>query len=129
MDAFDADILIFLAKEDPRGDRVEPLLSESDPEDPPIGSVILISEVFGQPLERMHDLETERLLGILARLELKDVDRDIAEAAARLRAKYRLRLPDAIHLATAIVWGAARFHTNNSKDFGPHITELEVVLA
>ena len=30
--------------------------------------------------------------------------------------------------ATAIVWGAARFHTNNSKDFGPHIIEIEIVL-
>jgi predicted nucleic acid-binding protein len=42
-------------------------------------------------------------------------------------AKYRLRAADAIHLATAVVWGADRFHTNNRRDFGPHVTEVEVV--
>jgi predicted nucleic acid-binding protein len=42
-------------------------------------------------------------------------------------AKYRLKAADAIHLATAVVWGAERFHTSNRRDFGPHVTEVEVV--
>ncbi len=28
----------------------------------------------------------------------------------------------------AVVWGAERFYTHNTKDFGPHITEIEVVV-
>jgi predicted nucleic acid-binding protein len=58
---------------------------------------------------------------------LKPVDREVAEAAMAFGAKYRLRAADAIHLATAVVWGAERFHTNNRRDFGPHVTEVEVV--
>ena len=50
-----------------------------------------------------------------------------AEAATSLAAAHRLRAGDALHLATAVVAGADRFITNNRRDFGPSITEIEVV--
>jgi antitoxin (DNA-binding transcriptional repressor) of toxin-antitoxin stability system len=50
----------------------------------------------------------------------------VGPQAAVLGAKYRLRGPDATHLAAAIAMGATRFITNNSKDFGPFIKEIEV---
>jgi len=37
----------------------------------------------------------------------------IAEQAARLRAQYRLRTPDAIHIATAMIAGCDAFLTND----------------
>jgi predicted nucleic acid-binding protein len=46
--------------------------------------------------------------------------------AAVLGAKYKLRTPDAAHLATAISMSAHRFITNNSKDFDRSITEIDV---
>ena len=49
-----------------------------------------------------------------------------AAQAAVLGAKYKLRGPDATHLAAAIAMGATRFITNNSKDFGPFIKEIDV---
>jgi predicted nucleic acid-binding protein len=41
-------------------------------------------------------------------------DLEIANLAARLRAKYKLETPDAIHAATAILRGATAFVTNDS---------------
>jgi predicted nucleic acid-binding protein len=43
-----------------------------------------------------------------------------------LAAKYTLRAADAIHLATAVLAGADRFITNNRKDFGHQIAELDI---
>jgi hypothetical protein len=37
-----------------------------------------------------------------------------------------LRAADSIHLATAVTMGAHRFITNNSKDFGAYIEEIDV---
>lgn len=45
-----------------------------------------------------------------------------------LGAKYGLKAADVIHLATAVVWGAERFYTHNTKDFGPHITKIDIVV-
>ena len=44
-----------------------------------------------------------------------------------MAATHRLRAADAFHLATAVVAGADRFITNNRRDFGPSITEIEIV--
>ena len=37
-----------------------------------------------------------------------------------------LRAADAVHLATAVAMGAKRFITNNRRDFGPGIAEVDV---
>ena len=55
------------------------------------------------------------------------VRRLFAEAATALAAAHRLHGADAFHLATAVVAGADRFITNNRRDFGPSITEVDVV--
>ena len=130
MDAFDSDVLIFAAKDDPRGGRAAARLLTANPSmGTCIGSVVLLPEVLSLPLRAGATTEYRRLELLLARIDLKPVDTDTALLAISLGAKYRLKAPDAIHLATAVLWGAARFHTNNSKDFGPHITEIEVVLS
>jgi predicted nucleic acid-binding protein len=43
------------------------------------------------------------------------VDSNIAEIAAQLRANYNLRTPDAIQMATAINAGASFFLTNDAR--------------
>jgi predicted nucleic acid-binding protein len=50
----------------------------------------------------------------------------VTARAAVLGAQYKLRAPDATHLATAVRMGAHRFITNNSRDFGKSITEIEI---
>lgn len=126
IDAFDADVLIYAANRDPRGNRVRRLIRESAR---PIGSLVLIPEVLGKPIRLNRTEELMRLNDLLYRLELQPVDEEIADAAAAFSAAYNLRAADSIHLATAVVHGASRFHTGNRKDFGPQIEEVEVVWA
>ncbi len=123
-DAFDADVLIYAASNHLDGPRIRSLLYG---EGERIGSLVLVPETLAKPLRLKNTREFDTISKFLRKIELKPVDLDIAYAAAEYGAKYRLKAADAIHLATAVVWGAERFHTNNRKDFGPHIDELEVV--
>ena len=66
------------------------------------------------------------LAALLARLDLRPVDRATAELATALSGRYRLKAADATHLATAVGMGADRFITNNKRDFPPAITEVQV---
>jgi len=131
MDAFDSDVLIYAAVPGhPLGERVAALF----PADPlgdrgqkvGVGSVLLLPEVLSRPLRDGDEEAVRALSRFLVRLDLRPVDQMTAVQAAILGAKYKLRGPDATHLAAAVAMGATRFITNNSKDFGPFINEIEV---
>ena len=65
-----------------------------------------------------------RLLTSFPNLKVLDITPEIAAEAARLRAQYGLRTPDAIHAATALAAGADLLVTND-RDFlkvGPEIS-------
>lgn len=124
-DAFDADVVIFAAGDGPRS---APSLDAIRHSKGRIGSVILLPEVLIKPLRQGGLDEAARIDEIMASFELLPVDEEIADAAVALGAKYRLKTADAIHLSTAVVHGAERFFTNNTKDFGDHITEIDVVV-
>jgi predicted nucleic acid-binding protein len=131
VDAFDADVLIYAAVPGhDLGRRVAALfttqpLGKDDPPDG-TGSLMLLPEVLGTPLRDGHTNEVQALAALLARLDLRPMDRAIADLATALCGSYRLRAADATHLATAIAIGADRFITNNRRDFPPSITEIQV---
>ena len=83
--------------------------------------------MLARPLRNGTTREVADLVELLSRLDLRSADPVIAEAATSLAAAHRLRSADAFHLATAVVAGADRFITNNRRDFGPSITEVDVV--
>ena len=131
MDAFDADVLVYAAiPGHPLGRRVAalfrstavPLLGAKIG----VGSVLLVSELLSKPLREEDAVTVTTLSWFLGRLDLWPADGSVAAHAAVLGAKYKLRAPDATHLATAIRMGAQRFITNNSRDFGKSIKEIEV---
>jgi predicted nucleic acid-binding protein len=124
MDAFDADVLIYTTRCDDLGASARRSVDECVER---IGSLVLLPEVLSKSIRLGRGPEYAQLADMLATFDLKPVDRDIADAAVTFGAKYRLKAADAIHLATAVVWGAERFHTDNRKDFGSHITEIDVV--
>jgi hypothetical protein len=131
IDAFDADVLIYAAVPGHHLGRRVAALFTSRPlgkEDPPdgIGSLLLLPEVLGKPLREGRTEEVAALAALLARLDLRPVDRATAELATALCRSYRLRAADATHLATAISVGAERFITNNRRDFPSSITEIQV---
>ncbi|MGH2599180.1 MAG: type II toxin-antitoxin system VapC family toxin, partial [Dehalococcoidia bacterium] len=61
-----------------------------------------------------------------AHVEMLDLDPMIAERAADLRARYDLRLPDALQVAAALVVGAGYFITNDTRV--RRVTETEVIV-
>ncbi len=128
MDAFDADVLIYAAVPGhPLGGRVAALFRPAGlGETAGTGSVLLLPEVLGKPLRDGATDEIRVLAGLLARLDLRPVDRATAELATALSSRYRLRAADATHLATAVSLGADRFITNNQRDFPGTIAELQI---
>lgn len=128
MDAFDADVLIYAAVPGhPLGGQVAALFRSAAPATVAgIGSVLLLPEVLGRPLRDGAIDEVRILAALLARLDLRPVDRATAELATALASRYRLKAADATHLATAVGMGADRFITNNKRDFPPAITEINV---
>jgi predicted nucleic acid-binding protein len=47
--------------------------------------------------------------------EVVNLTRDVYRLAARIRADYRFKTPDAIHLAAAVHFGCDRFMTNDAQ--------------
>ncbi len=127
-DAFDSDALIYAAVPGhPLGQRIAALFRSAGPGTiAGTGSVLLLPEVLGRPLRDGATDEIRILAGLLARLDLRPVDRATAELATGLSSRYRLKATDATHLATAVGMGADRFITNNKRDFGRDIKEIDV---
>jgi predicted nucleic acid-binding protein len=128
MDAFDADVLIHAVDTaSPVGAPIRALLRRSIDAPIGVGSVLLWPELMSKPLRLGAQSEADELLTVLGRIELLPLDDATARLAAALGAQHGLRAADAVHLATAVAAGADRFITNNRKDFGASITEIDVV--
>ena len=79
-------------------------------------SAVSLTEVLTGPLQANNEALTARYRETLTRSpgwELRPVDEEVAASAARLRAEYKLRTPDAIQVATAI---ASRSHALITND-------------
>jgi predicted nucleic acid-binding protein len=94
-----------------------------------VTSVITMTEVLIQPLrENQLDLEQQYrdLLTRSANFEMIFIDDVIAERAADLRARYNLRTPDALQLATALIAGCEAFLTNDLAL--KRVTEMQIIV-
>ncbi|MBI4702092.1 MAG: PIN domain-containing protein [Deltaproteobacteria bacterium] len=81
---------------------------------PAISEITWIEVMVGAP-----DIESEApLRALLSGFRILPVDHDVAEEAVRLRRSRRLRLPDALILATARVHRRT-LATRNTRDFSP----------
>jgi predicted nucleic acid-binding protein len=79
-------------------------------------SAVTLAEVLAGPLRAGNELLTAQYREALTRSpgwQVMPVDVDVAVEAARIRAAYRLRLPDAIQVATAVRAGAAALVTHD----------------
>jgi predicted nucleic acid-binding protein len=79
-------------------------------------STITLAEVLTGPLKTGQTALAKRYEKALSQYDLIPVSPSIATLAAQLRAQYRLKLPDAIQLATALDIGATAFVTHD-RDF------------
>ena len=81
-----------------------------------ITSTLTLAEVLVKPYRHKEWMLAERYESIFEgtpELTLVSVDAEIGRLAARLRASYTLRTPDAVHLATAMIHEADFFLTND----------------
>jgi predicted nucleic acid-binding protein len=81
-----------------------------------ITSTITLMEIIVKPLSLgRNDIarKYEALLMNFPNLEVVDLDRDVIRQAARLRADYRIRPPDALQVSACLLGGAQVFITND----------------
>jgi predicted nucleic acid-binding protein len=93
-----------------------------------ITSTITLLEVLVKPLqESRQDVVTKytEILTTAKGIDIFDINIAVSKEAAKLRAKYRLRTPDAIQLGTAIIFGADMFLTNDT--ILKSVSEIKVV--
>ena len=101
-----------------------------------VTSVLTLVEVLVHPIRRRNPELAGQYRQILLssdHLRMAPVSLDIAEEAARLRAKFNLRAPDAIQFATAITSGTDFFLTNDRQFLkvsgeGPEVLVLDRLL-
>ena len=82
-------------------------------------STITIAEVLAGPLGSGDEILAARYLDVLTRSPgwtVWDLTTEVAETAARVRVQTRLRLPDAVQVATALASGSAALVTHD-RDF------------
>ncbi|MGQ0709613.1 MAG: type II toxin-antitoxin system VapC family toxin [Rhodoferax sp.] len=88
-------------------------------------STITLAEVLTGPLKAGHAALAKRYEMALSQYRVVPVSTPIAVLAAQLRAQYRLKLPDALQLATALDIGAQAFVTHD-RDFS-QVTGMAVL--
>ncbi len=94
-----------------------------------VTSVITLTEVLTQPLRHQAADLHQQYRDLLMNSEnfaLVPIGPVIAEQAAALRARYNLRTPDALQIATAVSAGCQAFVTNDRQL--QRVTELSIII-
>ena len=81
-----------------------------------VTSTLTMLELLVQPYRENDEESVDRFYALLStypRLEWIDTTLDIADHAARIRASFNLRTPDAVQAATAIAAHATGFISND----------------
>jgi len=89
-------------------------------------STITLAEVLTGPFKTGQTALAKRYEKSLSCYNVVPVSASIAVLAAQLRSQYRLKLPDAIQLATALDVGATAFVTHD-RDFS-QVTGVEILM-
>jgi predicted nucleic acid-binding protein len=92
-------------------------------------TAITLAEVLAGPLKAGKEALAERYEGALREglgWRVLDISSDMAVRAARLRARYGLRLPDALQLSAALALGAHALATHD-RDFGKAAREVTLL--
>jgi predicted nucleic acid-binding protein len=92
-------------------------------------SVITVTEVLVVPFKRSEQKLAEDYKNVLfngINFHTQSINPEIAETAARIRAKYNLRTPDALQIATALESNCQAFLCND-RAF-ERVTDLRIIL-
>jgi|SRR3989338_1089869 len=114
----DSQILIYYLEDNKEyADRVETILEamQRGEANGVFSSIGLIEVLTGPKKKGDYDLASQyrQMIPRIPNLVLRGINENIVEVASNLRARYGIATPDAIHLATAIDYGADKFITND----------------
>lgn len=94
-----------------------------------ITSTITLLEVLVHPLKMKNESLAERYRAILLNtdgLATFEILHEVSELASKFRAKYAVRTPDALQIATGVLYGATSFLTNDP-DL-KKVTDIKVIV-
>ncbi|GAA1246212.1 putative nucleic acid-binding protein [Microbacterium phyllosphaerae] len=110
----DSCILIYALEDSgPRGDAVRRALAAVD--SPVASSPLALQECLVGPLRDRNVEVRDRYLALFDRIEIVDLDVAVFVRAAELRADFRLKTPDAVHLAAAQLSECTELWTNDKR--------------
>lgn len=81
-----------------------------------ITSTVTLLEVLVYPFKMKNESLAEKYRAILLNSEgliTFEILHEVSEMASKLRAKYSIRTPDALQIATGVLYGATTFLTND----------------
>lgn len=111
--------IYYFQKENPYASKIGKVLREIEKGRlKAITTVITISEVLTKPLEEKNlELadEYKNVLNSFPNLKVLEINQYIATVAASLKAKYQIKLPDALQIAGSLYGGADLFISNDKK--------------
>lgn len=118
--SLDSNIFIrALDDEGPLGSKARDLLEYLKQIQPKIFiSTIVLEEFLVKVFKQQRQSQINYILDFLTLdglVGILDINKEVAIMAAKIRAKYAVKAPDAIHLASAIVSGADLFITTDKK--------------
>jgi len=94
-----------------------------------VTSIITLLEILVRPKKEKNEhlvKEYKFLLQTFPNLQIVSLDEKIVDIASSLRAKYNIKTPDAIQVASSILAGAKAFVTN--KPSLKRINELNIII-
>ena len=113
-----APFIYFIEKDPKYLSIVRPIFAEIDAGNiESLTSTITLLEVLVLPFKTINESLAEEYREILLHAEgltTYEIVHEISELAAKLRAKYTIRTPDAIQMAVGILYNADTFLTNDS---------------
>jgi predicted nucleic acid-binding protein len=111
--------IIYILESHPKlADRFAPLFVRQEHGEITLAvSTVTLAEVLTGPFASGEEALARRYRAVLESWQVIPLASEIAESAARLRAQYRLRVPDAIQLASALAINADALVTHD-RDFG-----------
>lgn len=121
-----APIIYFLEDHPTLGKRFEPIFEQHEAGDLRFAvSTVTIAEVMTGPLGAGEEGVARRYRSIFESWQVVVPDSDIAESAARLRTTFRLKLADAVQVASALALNADALVTHD-RDFSS-VTGLRII--
>jgi predicted nucleic acid-binding protein len=92
-----------------------------------VTSTVTLAEILTKPFADKNFTLADEIKFILksfSSLSVSPIDEKLAEAAALIRARYSIRLPDALQIAAAIQGDATLFLTNDKRTKKVHAVEV-----